>query len=91
MVTELVQTQEKRHQEVLQRVAMERQKSRAIASESAGGLEDFQVGDCVFVARPRKVSKLVHAWTGPWRVIGKGKDVYTVEDTVTNQRTPTHL
>ena len=91
MVAELVQTQEELHQEVLQRVAMERQRSRAIASESAGVLEEFQVGDYVLVARPRKVPKLVITWTGPWRVVEKGKHVYTVVDVVTNQRVQVHV
>ena len=47
MLTELVRAQEALHQDVLQRVVAERERSRKL--ESAGVLEAFAIGDCVFL------------------------------------------
>ena len=89
MLTELVRAQEALHQDVLQRVVAERERSRK--SDSVGMLEAFAVGDYVLVARPRKVPKLVVIWTGPWRVVSSGRHVYAVEDIVSGQRMQVHV
>lgn len=51
MVSELVQGKEL-HQDVLQRVAAERRRTRK--SESTEAMEAFKVGEYVLVARPRR-------------------------------------
>lgn len=84
MLSELGKAQGELHQDVLQRVVAERERSRKC--ESAGVVEAFSIGDYMLVARPRKVPRSVVIWTGPWNVVSSRKHVHQVEDIVPGQR-----
>ena len=70
-----VRKQEDVLRDVVKRVREQRERVRELSGR--GHLPVFEVGDYVLVARVRKpgrVPKLVHTWTGPWRVVPGGSE-----------------
>lgn len=75
MVWVPVQAQEELHQLLL--MAAERRRPRA--SETTFTMGMFREGDHVLIARPPKVTKVMAAWTGPWKAVLYGKHVHMVD------------
>ena len=82
-----VREQEVLRRDVVKRVREQRERMRELSGR--GHLPVFEDGDYILVARVRKpgrVPKLVHTWTGPWRVVPGGSEhVRVVEDIVTGE------
>ena len=89
----VIETQERFHVQVQERVTAERARRRA----GSRGVEmpNFEVGDYVLYARVRRpgiTPKLMATWTGPWRVVGAHRaHVYEIQNIVTGKVQTAHV
>ena len=51
----------------------------------------FEIGDTVLTKAPSRSSKLSPKFIGPFKVIGKKNDIYTLEDLTSNRKTTRHV
>lgn len=51
----------------------------------------FEIGDTVVIRSPSRSSKLAPKFLGPYKIVGKTNDVYTLEDTKNQRVTTRHV